>query len=375
MFDPQAHRHNRFLPHANEDGSGFRFASAAAGQAVLVTGAGGSIGSALVEAIAAAGPARIVLLDSSEQSLFEIQRRLEASGRVPHEAILGSVTDADSMDSLMGRFRPSLVYHAAALKHVALLELNPLAAVRTNALGTYRLACAALHHGVAGLVLVSTDKAANPHSIMGASKRLAELTVAALGGPQCGMNAVRLGNVIGSSGSVIPIFREQIARGGPVTVTHREAARYFMTSHDAVEAILAAGAAGCAGRILLPDLGAPERIADLARFLVAAAANGSGGDIEIRFTGLRPGEKLREDLTFRTEIREASMGGGLEVIRTPSPTPAELRGRMERLAGLVAAHDLAGVVETVSAMVPEYQPSSAILAAMRGGASAGSAAR
>jgi len=336
-----------------------------AGPPVLVTGAGGYIGSALVNAIAAAGPSPIVLLDSSAHNL---------AGTGRHEAVVGSVTDAGLLDSVFSRFRPSVVYHAAALKHVAPLELDPLAAVRVNAMGTYTLAQAALRHGVSSLVLVSTDKAVNPHSIMGASKRLAELTVAALGGAQCRMNAVRLGNVIGSSGSVLPIFLEQISRGGPVTVTHPEVARYFITPHDAVAAILAGGAAECTGRILLPELGEPRRIAELARSMVGAAANGAGKAIEIRFIGLRPGEKLNEDLMYRTEVREG-YSGSLAVVRTPSPTPAELHGRMEQIARLLAGADLAGIVEAIQAMVPEYQPSSVMLAAMATvGSGAGSGA-
>jgi FlaA1/EpsC-like NDP-sugar epimerase len=225
------------------------------------------------------------------------------------------------------------------------------------------LARAALQHGARTLVSVSTDKAVNPHSIMGASKRVAELVVTALGGPECRMNAVRLGNVAGSSGSVLPIFREQIDRRGPLTVTHPEVSRYFMSVHDVVEAILAAGAAQCTGRILLPDLGEPKRIADLARVFIEAAANGPGSEIEIRFIGLRPGEKIVEDLVFWTEIREGFARGPLEVILTPSPAPEELHGRMEQVACHIASRDVAGLVGTMSAMVPEYQPSSIILAA------------
>jgi FlaA1/EpsC-like NDP-sugar epimerase len=357
-------RYDRFLSQAGEGGASSRFASACAGRPVLVTGAGGYIGSALVKAIAMAPPTRIVLLDSSEHNLFQIRQCLLAMrAPVPHEAILGSVTDLSLLDSLFTSFRPAMVYHAAAFKHVSLLEFNPLAAVCNNALGTYRLARAALQHGVRTLVLVSTDKAVNPHSIMGASKRVAELVVAALGGPECRMNAVRLGNVVGSGGSVVPIFREQISRRGPVTVTHPEVSRYFISVHDAVEAILAAGAAECTGRILLPELGEPERIADLARALIGAAANIFGTEIEIQFIGLRPGEKIAEDLVFQTEIREAFARGPLEVILTPSPAPEELHGRMEQLARHIAGRDVAGLLQTVSAMVPQYQPSSIILAA------------
>jgi len=329
---------------------------------VLVTGAGGYIGSALVKAIAAAGPARIVLLDSSEYNLFGIHRYLdEAYANVPHEAVLGSVTDAGLLHCVIRRVRPRIVYHAAALKHVPLLELNPLAAVRTNALGTYTLARAAIENGVPVLVLVSTDKAVNPHSIMGASKRLAELTVAALSCARCRMSAVRLGNVIGSTGSVVPIFLEQISRGGPVTVTHPEASRYFMTRREAVEAILAAGAAECDGRILLPEMGERESIADLARLLIerrrTAPPHLTPPHIEITYIGLRDGEKLTEDLVGESEIREGS------VIRTPSPAPAVLRARMAQIECLLASRDLAGLIKTIRKVVPEYQPSSVIRSA------------
>ena len=348
-----------------------QFASAVAGRSVLITGAGGSIGSGLSDAIAAAGPAQLALLDSSEHSLFKVHQHLDlAHASVSHAAILGSVTDASLLDRVFSRFHPSIVYHAAALKHVPLLELNPFAAVRNNALGTYTLAQAALRHGASTLVLVSSDKAVNPHSIMGASKRLAELTVAALSAPPCRMNAVRLGNVIGSSGSVLPIFLEQIRQRAPLTVTHPEARRYFISLQKAVEAILSAGAAHCSGRILLPELGEPERIADLARFLIGAAGDGAANDIPIRFIGLRPGEKLDEDLIYPAETRDGFAAGPLAVILTPAPASAELHSLMEQLAALLSRGDLAGLIDTIRSAVPEYEPSSLVLAAMDAGGKA-----
>jgi FlaA1/EpsC-like NDP-sugar epimerase len=307
---------------------------------VLVTGAGGYIGSALAKAIAAAAPSRLVLLDSCEQNLFEV------SQCVPGEAILGSVTDAALLDDLFERFRPTVVYHAAAFKHVPLLEQNPFAAIHNNAIGTYTLVQSILRNGSARLVLVSTDKAVNPCSIMGASKRIAELVVVSLANAGPRMNAVRLGNVIGSTGSVIPIFRRQIAACESVTVTHREATRYFVTLDRAVEAILACSAADCVGRILLPDLGAPVRIEDLARTMIGDTK------LPISFTGLRPGEKLSEDLLFADEVKEGT-SGPLSIIRTPMVEPSALHRAIERLR---EARTVDALLAELSALVPEYAP-------------------
>jgi FlaA1/EpsC-like NDP-sugar epimerase len=330
----------RFLIDPRDYRAEHRLAECLAGQSVLVTGAGGYIGSALVKAIAAAAPSRLVLLDSGEQNLFEIGRQVSC------EAILGSVTDALLLDDLFAQYLPRFVFHAAAFKHVPLLEQNPFAAVHNNAIGTYTLAQAILRHGPARLVLVSTDKAVNPHSIMGAAKRIAELVVVSLSSAQCSMNAVRLGNVIGSTGSVVPLFREQIAAREPVTVTHRDATRYFMTLGSAVEAILACGAADCAGRILLPDLGAPVRIEELARFLIGDT------QVPIRFIGPRPGDKLAEDLLLAGEVPDGT-SGPLSIFRTPVPTAAEIEALIERLR---AARTPDALLAAVNALVPEYSP-------------------
>jgi FlaA1/EpsC-like NDP-sugar epimerase len=314
------------------------FTAGLAGQSVLVTGAGGYIGSALAKAIAAAAPSRLVLLDSGEQNLFEV------SQHVPGEAILGTIADASLLDDLFHRFRPRVIFHAAAFKHVPLLEQNPFAAIHNNAIGTYTLVQSALRHGPSCLVLVSTDKAVNPHSIMGASKRIAELVVVSQANAAHRMNAVRLGNVIGSTGSVIPIFRRQIAACEPVTVTHRDATRYFLSLGSAVDTILACGSADCTGRILLPDLGAPVRIEDLARSMMGDT------QLPIRFTGLRPGDKLAEDLLLANEVEEGTVGP-LTIIRTPALDPAALDTMMERLS---AARTLDALLSAVSALVPEY---------------------
>jgi FlaA1/EpsC-like NDP-sugar epimerase len=365
MPSPETRAWGRFLPQPFDATGSFRFASANAGRRVLVTGAGGYIGSALVKAIAAAGPSHIVLLDSSEYGLFEIQRRLESAfGHVPHEALLGATDDTDVLDGIFSRFHPEIIYHAGAFKHVPLLELNPIAAVRNNTIGTWALAQAAVRHGASKLVLISTDKAVNPHCVMGASKRIAELAVVALSSTACRMNAIRLGNVIGSSGSVIPVFLEQIAKCRPVTVTHPQVSRWFLTLREAVEAILACGAAACEGRVLLPELGAPVRIAELAGFLIRAA--GSGKEIPIRFTGLRPGDKLSEELTFKTEMKDGFVEGPLEVIQTPRLEPARLADVVEQLSTCIASRDSCGLIRALSSVVPEYVPSALVLDAISG---------
>ena len=328
----------RFLPQQADDTVSIPFSSAHAGQSVLVTGAGGYIGSALVKAIAAAAPTRIVLLDSAEHNLFQIRQHLDSGfDHVDCVPVLGSVDDVNLLDDIFTRFQPEVIYHAAAFKHVPLLERNPIAAIRNNAIGTYTLAQAALRHGAPKLILVSTDKAVNPHSVMGVSKRLAELAVVSLSNAQCRMNAIRLANVIGSPGSVIPIFLRQIGERRPVTVTHPEAARWFMTLNETVHAILAAGAAEAEGRILVPELGEQTRITDLATFLIGAA------QVPIVFTGCRPGDKLTEELVSKSE--------------TCRLQAAELEGIMRRLSGCIASRDVPGLIRALCSVVPEYVPS------------------
>jgi FlaA1/EpsC-like NDP-sugar epimerase len=348
MSAPQNHDWNRFLSPASAAVHS-RFQERHAGECILITGAGGSIGSALVLAIAAAKPSRILLLESSEHALFEVLQPLEdAYPRVALEAILGSCGDPTLLDRILDQFRPDIIYHAAAFKHVALLEANPFAAVRNNAIATYTLAQAAIHHRTPKLVLVSTDKAVNPRSVLGVTKRISELVVVSLSSSSTRMNTVRLPNVIGSSGSVVPIFLRQIAAGGPVTVTHRNATRRFLTLTEAVVAILAAGACHCEGRILLPPMGEPISITDLARFLI------DGREIQIQFTGLRPGEKLTEDLAFAYEVSEGEIHGCLQVIRTPALPPEELAAIVEWLAECHVTRDFRELAEALHRAVPEY---------------------
>ena len=336
----------RFLPNQSEE-TVSPLVSGHAGQSVLVTGAGGYIGSALARAIAQSGPRSLIVLDSSEHNLFEVKRNVE-----PHAAFLGTVEDTNLLDHVFSRFHPEVVYHAAAFKHVPLLELNPIAAVRNNVLGTYALARAAIRHEASSLLLISTDKAVNPHSIMGVSKRIAELTIVALSTPACRMNAIRLGNVIGSPGSVVPLFVDQIAACKPVTVTHPDATRWFLTLRQTVEAILASGKGCCEGRILMPELGEPVRIVELARFLIRAAAK----ENPIEYTGLRPGDKLSEESIFATEFKANEIKEGCEV-KTCKLALDRLEEVITGLSRCIEGRDVARLIQLLRSVVPEYVPS------------------
>ena len=313
-----------------------------AGRRVLVTGAGGFIGSEMARVFAASGAAEIVLLEIAERALFEVEGFGERT--VP---VLGSLCDRALLASVFEEHRPEIVLHAAALKHVPLMERNPFAAVETNALGTWGLARIAADHVVRKMILVSTDKAAAPHSIMGASKRIAELAML----PYAGFAAVRLVNVIGSPGSVAPLFAEQIAQGGPVTVTHPAAQRYFFTLDEAVGQLAEAVAVDGARGVLVPEPGEPVVIADLAQWMIAA----SGRDVPIVFSQLRPGDKLEEALVAPPERCRGRVTAGLRSIVGPSA--ADLETRISALETAIVARDLPQLLRLVEHLVPDYEPS------------------
>ena len=286
---------------------------------VMVTGAGGSIGSELCRQIARYGPRAIVLYELSEYALYAVEQALtEAFPRLPLVRVIGDVKDLDHLRASFARHRPQLVFHAAAFKHVPLMEdaHNAAACIRNNTLGTYHAALAAAEIGVERFVLISTDKAVNPTNVMGATKRAAEMALVALAKrhPATRFMAVRFGNVLGSSGSVIPKFKEQIARGGPVTVTHPEIIRYFMTIPEAARLVIQAAAIGESGQVLVLDMGEPVRIADLARQMIRMSGH-STDEVRIEYTGLRPGEKLFEELLADQETSLPTTCAGVRVAR------------------------------------------------------------
>jgi len=331
------------------------------GQVVLVTGCGGSIGSELCRQVARFRPGRLVLVDASEYNLYAIAGELAEAGLPGCVPVLGSVADEALMDRVMALHRPSLVLHAAAYKHVPMLEENPWAAVTNNILGTHVLMRAAVKAGVARFVIVSTDKAVRPTSVMGASKRVTERLMACFSDGATRFMAVRFGNVVGSSGSVVPLFRRQIERGGPVTVTHPDMLRYFMSISEACQLILQAGAMGRGGEIFVLKMGEPVRIVDLARDLIRLSGKEPGVDVDIVFTGLRPGEKIVEELitagedVVRTEHEKILVLGGT-LGADPAQAACELTGAMAGLEAAALAQDASGIRALLARLVPEYAP-------------------
>ncbi len=326
-------------------------------ETVLVTGAGGSIGAELCRQIARVSPARLILVEQSESALFEIERELVGErGFSAVATVLGDCGDHAKMSQVFERYRPTVVFHAAAYKHVALLEANPLEAVRNNALATRVIADVAVEHGTSRFVLVSTDKAANPKNLLGQSKALCEWIVEALGHRndiRTRFVAVRFGNVLNSSGSVIPIFRRQIEKGGPVTVTHPEMTRYFMTIPEAVSLIVQAGAIGGRGQVYVLDMGEPVKIVDLARNMIRLSGKEPETDIAISFVGARPGEKLHEELwTAGETVGPTSHPKILRAARPPIDA-AWLEQELDDLESMVGRGETLDVVSRLTAMLRE----------------------
>jgi len=331
------------------------------GRTVMVTGAGGSIGSELCRQILTFGPDKLLLVERSEPQLFAIEQELRAivAGDVL-EALVGDVTRRDRMREIFRRFQPDVIFHAAAHKHVPMMESQPEEAIRNNIFGTVQLADLAVEHRVERFVLISTDKAVNPTNVMGATKRVAELYLQSLAadGSRTEFMAVRFGNVLGSSGSVVPTFARQIAEGGPVTITHPEITRFFMTIPEAVTLVLQSSAFGKSGDIHVLDMGKPVKIVDLATQMIALSGFTPHRDIEIVFTGLRPGEKLYEELSHGNESVIATAHPKITRLVSPPMPRSDIRAFLAELAEALdeGAFDPAGLKELLTTMVPEYTP-------------------
>jgi FlaA1/EpsC-like NDP-sugar epimerase len=328
------------------------------GRVVLVTGAGGSIGSELCRQICRFAPARLVIVERFENALFSIHRELVAAfPEVAIDPVVADICDADRIDAVFAAHRPYAVFHAAAHKHVPMMEINPGEAVKNNVAGTRVVADAADRHRVARFVMISTDKAVNPTSVMGATKRIAEIYIQALSQrSNTRFVMVRFGNVLGSAGSVIPIFKEQIARGGPITVTHPEMRRYFMTIPEASQLVLQAGAMGKGGEIFILDMGEPVKIVDLAKDLITLSGLRPGEDIEIEFSGMRPGEKLFEELSTDAEHADKTQHPKIFIGRIhPHDWTETVRG-IERLAAMSDRASPDAIRGAIRGLVPEYAP-------------------
>ena len=338
------------------------------GRRVLITGAGGTIGGELARQIAAYRPAHLALFDNAEFNLYQIDAEIaERHPELPRSAILGDVRERARIDVALARERPELVFHAAAFKHLPMVEAHPEEGVLTNVAGTRNVADACRAAGIATMVMISTDKAVNPSSVMGATKRIAELYCQALGAAAGGTRfvTVRFGNVVGSTGSVVPLFQRQLAAGGPLTVTHPDMTRYFMTVREAVELVLEAAAiepgtddddGGKAGETFVLEMGEPVRIDDLARHMIRLAGLRPGADIAIEYTGVRPGEKLHEELFHAAEALVPTGRAG--ILRATSE-PADLEALRRGVGELVAAaeaRDTDATLALIRRLVPAYAP-------------------
>jgi FlaA1/EpsC-like NDP-sugar epimerase len=334
------------------------------GSVVLVTGAGGSIGSELCRQIARFAPAAIVGFDHGETALYQIDQELRLT--YPNLAFypeIGSIQSRRRLDEVFREYHPQTVYHAAAYKHVPLMEAHLFEAVENNVFGTNNVVRAATEFDVEDFVLVSSDKAVRPTNVMGATKRMAELVTLAAAGAQSHTRfaAVRFGNVLGSNGSVIPLFKQQIAAGGPVTVTHPEMRRFFMTIPEAAQLVLQAATMSGGGEIFVLDMGEPVKIVDLARKLVLLSGLEPGEDIQIEFTGIRPGEKLYEELNSLEENTVATPHPKIRIFSGPSLSRASLAMALEDLRRATDSADAASVVLHLKELVPDYNPSAYLL--------------
>lgn len=333
---------------------------------VIVTGAGGSIGSELVRQICGFNPKALLLIDHSEHALYLIDMEVAVNyPTVAHEAKLCDVRDEELVRQLFKNFKPDVVFHAAAYKHVPIVELNPLEGMLTNIIGTKNITEAARDAGAKAMVQISTDKAVNPTNVMGASKRLAEAYCQALdlvtrAEDECAYITVRFGNVLGSSGSVVPLFQKQLEKGGPITITHPEIKRYFMTIKEAVSLVLEAAWHGAkaneaAGKIYILDMGEPLKIIDLAKQMVRLAGLKPNRDIEIKITGLRPGEKLKEELFHESEKVVPTTHEGLLLASPRTLDYKKLKAEVEKLEKLLRHRKTDAAVEQLKELVPEYE--------------------
>jgi FlaA1/EpsC-like NDP-sugar epimerase len=332
------------------------------GRTVLVTGAAGSIGSELCRQIARFQPAAIIGYEIAESALFHIEQEMARTfSGVRFHSEIGSVQNSRRLSEVFARYHPSIIYHAAAYKHVPMMEAHVFEAIENNVLGTFNVAVAAAANGVEDFVLISSDKAVRPTNIMGATKRIAELVIRSFQDTGVNYISTRFGNVIGSNGSVVPTFKEQIARGGPVTVTHPDMRRYFMTIPEACQLVLQASCMGNGGEIFVLDMGQPVKILELARSLILLSGLRPDKDIKIAFTGTRPGEKLYEELNLSDESTLPTRHEKIKVFVGASLASSTMESCLDHLRDICERRDLPGLIFFLKEIVPDYNPSSDLL--------------
>ena len=341
-------RHSVMLDHES-------IAETLAGKTVMVTGAAGSIGSELCRQIARHTPRLIVGYDAAETPLFFLDREMKGGAQpVPFQPVIGSIQNRQRLAEVMQEYRPAVVYHAAAYKHVPMMEMNPYEAVANNVFGTESVLQMAMENGITSFIMISTDKAVNPTNVMGTTKRIAELLVNAFSSNVMRCVSVRFGNVLGSNGSVIPIFQQQIAAGGPLTVTHPEMRRYFMTIPEAAQLVLQAAAIGKTGEILVLDMGEPVKIVDLATNMIRLAGLQPGADIEVQFTGIRPGEKLYEEISLGDESMIPTPHRSIKVFQGPAWDRAGMQQQLASIRCAWERRDTTELLRLLKEAVPEY---------------------
>jgi FlaA1/EpsC-like NDP-sugar epimerase len=339
-----------------------RISAKLTGNTVLVTGAAGSIGSELCRQIARFNPRAIIGFEIAETALFHLDREMRQSfPNVSFYPEIGSIQNKQRLAEVLEQYRPSILYHAAAYKHVPMMETHVFEAVENNVFGTWNVALAAAHHGVEDFVMISSDKAVRPTNVMGATKRVAELLILELQNGGTKFVSVRFGNVLGSNGSVIPIFKQQIAAGGPVTVTHPEMRRYFMTIPEASQLVLQASTMGRGGEIFVLDMGAPVKIVDLARNLILLSGLRPDEDIKIEFTGVRPGEKLYEELNSMDEDTLPTPSEKIKIFTGNGVPSAGMEPYLEALRDICERRDVPGLVLTLKDLIHDYNPSAELL--------------
>jgi FlaA1/EpsC-like NDP-sugar epimerase len=325
------------------------------GKIILVTGAAGSIGSEIVRQVINYNPKKIVLLDQAESAIYDLVNELKEHNQTSFEEVIADIRNQERMENVFNHFKPQIVYHAAAYKHVPLMEMNPSEAISTNVGGTKIVADLAVKYNIDKFVLVSTDKAVNPTSVMGASKRAAEIYTQAIGkNNKTKFITTRFGNVLGSNGSVIPLFKKQIEKGGPITITHPDITRYFMTIPEACQLVLEAGCMGNGGEIYIFDMGESVKIIDLANKMIRLSGLTVGKDIEIAFTGLRPGEKLFEELLNNSENTMPTHNKQIMIAKVQVGDLEQIKTEILKLITLFHTQDNVKIVRQLKSIVPEY---------------------